>query len=222
MTRSPNVAVIYYSAGGTNHRLALAAADAAEQAGAAVRLRRVPETAPPAAIARNAAWRAHLDATRGVPEATLEDLAWAGVYVFSAPTRYGSIAGPLRAFLDTTGGLWAQGQLADKIATVMTSAGELHGGQETTLLGFYATLAHWGAVIVPPGYTDPAVFAAGGNPYGTSVTAAEDGNVPEAQLAAARHQARRAVEVGRRLAAGRAAEAGRDGFAPEPTPALVR
>jgi NAD(P)H dehydrogenase (quinone) len=63
-------------------------------------------------------------------------------------------------------------------------------------------LYHWGAIIVPPGYTDPRVFAAGGNPYGVSVTA--DGKpVPEEALAAVRHLTERVVITAEWLNAGR-------------------
>ena len=86
----------------------------------------------------------------------------------------------------------------------MTSASNEHGGQEVTSRAFYITLAHWGAILVPPGYTDPAVFAAGGNPYGTSVTAT-DGELSEAEIAAAQHQARRAVQVAAWLGEGQKA-----------------
>ena len=53
---------------------------------------------------------------------------------------------------------------------------------------------HWGAILVPPGYPDPAIFASGGNPYGASVTA---GGQPltEEYRATIRHQARRLVEI---------------------------
>jgi len=196
------VAVIYYSSTGTNHRLAQAAAEAAQQAGAEVRLRRVPESVPAEVVDRRPEWRAHVGATRDVPEATHEDLEWADAYVFSTPTRFGNMAAQMKAFIDAQGGLWAQGKLANKPVTVMTSAQNAHGGQETTILSFYIVLSHWGAIIVPPGYTDPSLFVAGGNPYGTSVTAT-DGSVPEAELTAARHQARRVVEITQYLGAGR-------------------
>ena len=44
--RPVNAAIIYYSATGTVHALASAAAEGAEKAGAEVRLRRVPELFP--------------------------------------------------------------------------------------------------------------------------------------------------------------------------------
>lgn len=198
------VAVIYYSATGTNYRLAQAAAEAAEAAGAEVRLRRVAEHAPESAIEGKPEWKAHVEATKHVPVAALHDLDWADVYIFSSPTRFGNVSAQMKQFMDTTGPLWAQGKLANKVVTAMTSAANPHGGQEATLLTVYNVMAHWGAIIVPPGFTDPVVFAAGGNPYGTSATA-KNGDVDEPQLAAARHQARRAVEVAAWLKAGRAA-----------------
>ena len=50
---SVKVAVIYYSATGAVHQLAQAVAEGAEKVGAEVRLRRVPELAPDAAIDAN-------------------------------------------------------------------------------------------------------------------------------------------------------------------------
>jgi len=52
---------------------------------------------------------------------------------------------------------------------------------------------HWGAIIVPPGYSDESVFAAGGNPYGTSVTVNQDGKMVEDVEATVKHQAQRTV-----------------------------
>lgn len=75
MRRDVNVAVIYYSATGTVHRLAEAVADGAAKAGAHLRVHRVPELAPDTAIDTNPDWRAHVNQTRDlVPEATLDDL----------------------------------------------------------------------------------------------------------------------------------------------------
>jgi NAD(P)H dehydrogenase (quinone) len=54
-----NATVIYYSATGTVHALAQAAAEAAEKAGARVRLRKAGELAPQSAIGSNPAWVQH-------------------------------------------------------------------------------------------------------------------------------------------------------------------
>ncbi|MFC3500709.1 NAD(P)H:quinone oxidoreductase [Micromonospora krabiensis] len=195
---SPKVAVIYYSATGTVYQLAKAVAEGAEKAGAEVRVRRVAELAPDAAIDSNPAWREHVEATRHVEVATLDDLAWADAYAFGTPTRYGNVAAQLKQFLDSTGGLWQQGALADKPATGFTSAGNAHGGNESTLLALYNTLHHWGSIIVSPGYTDPVVFAAGGNPYGTSHPGGA-GAPGEEPLEAARYQGERLAKFAARL-----------------------
>ena len=195
---SVHVAVIYYSAIGNVYQLARAVAEGAQRTGAEVRLRRVAELAPDEAIDRNPAWRAHLEATADVPLATLDDLSWADAYAFGTPTRYGNVSSQLKQFLDTTASLWAAGQLSDKAVTAFTSAINTHGGNESTLLALYNTMYHWGAIIVPPGYTDPAVGEAGGNPYGTAFPSGS-GRPSETVLAAARYQGGRLVEVAARL-----------------------
>jgi NAD(P)H dehydrogenase (quinone) len=201
--RPVNAAIIYYSATGTVHALAQAAAEGAEKAGAHVRLRRVAELALPEAVNANPDWAQHLRDTADIAEATLDDLAWADAVLFGAPTRFGNPASQLRAFIDTTGPLWAQGGLAGKVYSAFTASNTAHGGQEATLLALGNTFYHWGGIIVPPGYTDPIQFQSG-NPYGTSHVVG-DGPPGEVALQAARYQARRVVDTAATLMAGRAA-----------------
>lgn len=198
MTR---IAVVYYSATGNVHALAEAVAAGAAEAGAEVRLRRVPELAPDTAIDANPAWRAHVDATKGtVQEATLADLEWAQGFAFGSPTRFGNIAAQLKQFMDQAGGLWYHGKLA-KPVTSFTSAMNRHGGQESTILAMNNVFYHWGCVLVPPGYTDPAIYASGGNPYGVSWASGQGGERPdEATLTSARYQGRRLAQVTAKLA----------------------
>lgn len=196
------LAIIYYSTYGTNYQMARTAAEAAREAGAEVRLRKVRETAPQEVVESQEKWAAHARSTEDVPEATPDDLAWADAYLFSTPTRYGGAASQMRAFIDTLGPLWMEGKLANKVVSAMTSASNPHGGQETTLLTMNITFMHWGAILVPPGYTDAAVSEAGGNPYGVSVTASGD-DLDEATRDAIRHQAGRLVAIADQLRAGR-------------------
>lgn len=190
-----NLAIIYYSSTGTNYKLAKWAEEAAREAGAEVKVLKVPEIAPQEAIESNPAWKAHVEATKDVPTVTLNDLEWADAIIFSVPTRFGNVPSQLKQFLDTTGGLWFQGKLANKVVSAMSSAQNPHGGQEQTILQLYTTMYHWGAIVVAPGYTDPSIFAGGGNPYGTSVTVDQNGNIVENVEAAVKHQARRTVQV---------------------------
>ena len=124
-------------------------------------------------FAHNPAWTANYEATKDLPAATGDDIVWADAVIFGSPTRFGSPAAQLRTFLDSLGGLWAEGKLADKVYAGFTSSNTLHGGQETTLLALYLTLMHFGGIIVPPGYTDPCKFV-DGNPYGVSLVTTHD------------------------------------------------
>ncbi|NLP50420.1 NAD(P)H:quinone oxidoreductase [Bacillus sp. RO1] len=195
MTTNVKLAIIYYSSTGTNYKLAKKAEEEAMASGAEVKLVKVPELAPQQAIDSNPAWKQHLEETKDVPEVSLDDLTWADAYIFSVPTRYGTIPAQMKQFLDTTGGLWAEGKLANKVASAMTSASNPHGGQEQTILNLYTTMYHWGVIIAAPGYTDNSIFKAGGNPYGTSVTADQEGNWKEDVAVAVKHQTKRTLQV---------------------------
>lgn len=160
-----NVAIIYYSSTGNVYELAKAVEEGAGGAGAETRLRKVHELAPAEAIASNEGWAQHAAETQDVQEASLDDLDWATGFALGTPTRYGNVTAQLKQFIDQTGPLWAEGKLADKVAAGFTSTTTLHGGQESTLLSLYNVFMHWGAIIVPPGYTHPTQFVTG-NPYG--------------------------------------------------------
>jgi NAD(P)H dehydrogenase (quinone) len=185
------IAVIYYSATGNTHMLANAIAEGCREGGAEVRFRRVTELASEEAIQQNQLWARHRDEMRDtVEEATLEDLEWADGYAFGTPTRFGNPAAQLKQYLDMAGGLWFQGALADKPVTTFTSAMYPDGGLESTILALNNVFYHWGCVLVPPGFTDPVVGEAGGNPYGTAFPSG-GGRPTGAVLAAARYQGRR-------------------------------
>lgn len=198
-------AIVYYSATGGTYKLAQAIAKGAQEAGAEVRVLKVRELAPDEAISSNEGWAAHRLETQDVAEASLADLEWADVIILGAPTRYGLPAAQLKQFLDTTGPLWGQGKLVNKVVSSFTSTATLHGGQESTILAINNTFYHWGSIIVPPGYADPIQFAAG-NPYGASFTS-QNGAVPpdENALGSAKFQGRRTVEVATQFLAGKKA-----------------
>ena len=189
------LAIIYYSSGGTNYQLAKWAEYAGREAGAEVKVMKVPELAPQSVIDANKDWKAFLESTKEVPEVTLDDLEWADAIIFSVPTRFGNMPSQMKQFLDTTGGLWFNGKLVNKVVSAMSSAQNPHGGQEATILSLYTTMYHWGAIVAAPGYADPSAYKAGGNPYGTSVTVGQDGKMVEDVEAAVKYQAKRTVTV---------------------------
>src|SRR5690349_23459773 len=122
--------------------------EAAEKAGAEVRLRQVTELAPPEAIASNPVWSQHVDSTRDEPKATADDVVWADAVLFGTPTRYGNVASQLKQYIDTLGPQWGQGLLANKAYAGFTASMTEHGGQESTLLALYNTIYHFGGVVV--------------------------------------------------------------------------
>jgi NAD(P)H dehydrogenase (quinone) len=106
----------------------------------------------------------------------------------------------MRNFLDSLGGLWSEGRLADKVYAAFTSTNTAHGGQETTLLTLYVTLMHFGGIIVPPGYTEALKFV-DGNPYGVSLIADHDNisKFDDATNNALDHLAKRVVAIADRV-----------------------
>ncbi len=202
MAAQVKVAVIYYSATGITYQMAQAACEAAGDAGAEVRLRKVRELAPDEAIRSNSGWEAHRLETQDIDEAQPDDLSWADVVIFGSPTRYGLVAAQLKQFIDTTGPLWAQGALANKVYSAFTSTATLHGGQEATLLSLFHVFYHWGGIVVTPGYTDPSQFVSG-NPYGASHTSNNGETAPDhIALSATALTAKRAVQIGAALKQG--------------------
>ena len=65
-------------------------------------------------------------------------------------------------------------------------------------MSFYTTVMHWGGIVVAPGYTDDVIYKTGGNPYGYSHSQGKE--FTEEVKSAIGHQARRLVEVARKLA----------------------
>ncbi|KAA9153801.1 NAD(P)H:quinone oxidoreductase [Amycolatopsis acidicola] len=198
---STRILVVYYSATGNTAQLASSLADGAREAGAEVRLRTVAETAPPEAVASNPRWQAYVDAGPHAELATLDDLEWADGLAVGSPTRFGGPAAQLKSFLDTTGGLWFQGKLADKVATSFTTASTRHGGLESTLLAINNIFYHWGAIVLPLGYAEPHLMESG-NPYGGSFVSRKSAEPDKEALEALRIQGSRLATISGHIAKG--------------------
>ncbi|MFE0450437.1 NAD(P)H:quinone oxidoreductase [Streptomyces sp. NPDC058914] len=189
------LAVVFYSSTGTITEIAKELHDAGVKAGAEVRLLKVAELAPQAAIDSNPAWAANHAAIANIPEATPADIEWADAVIFGTPTRFGNVSSQLKQFIDTLGGLWAEGKLANKVYSGFVSTATEHAGHESTLLALYNSIHHFGGITVTPGFTDPRKFI-DGNPYGTS-HADGQGTKPvgEVTRTAAGIQAARVVQI---------------------------
>jgi NAD(P)H dehydrogenase (quinone) len=183
------VLVLYYSSYGHIETMAGAIADGVRAAGAAVDLKRVPETAP-----EEVAKAAHFKLDQDAPIATVDELAGYDAIVIGAPTRFGRVPSQIAAFLDQAGGLWARGALHGKVGAAFTSTASQHGGQETTLFSLITNLLHFGMVIVGLPYSHQGQMTldeiAGGSPYGATTIAGGQGQRQPSQidLDGARHQ----------------------------------
>lgn len=112
---------------------------------------------------------------------TLDDLKQCDAIALGSPTRFGNMAAPLKHLIDSTAGLWLSGALSGKPASVFTSTGSLHGGQEATLLTMMLPLLHHGAILVGIPYDtvpDLHTTASGGTPYGPTHVAGSDSKQP--------------------------------------------
>src|SRR5690554_1022841 len=168
------VLVLYYSMYGHIETMANTIAEGAKGVeGADVVVKRVPET-----MADQAFLSAGGKAEQDAPVASPAELADYDAIIFGTPTRFGNMAGQMRTFLDQTGGLWAEGKLHGKVASVFTSTGT-GGGQEHTISSFWTTLAHHGMVIVPLVYGITVFFEISEvnvcTPYGTSTIIRKNG-----------------------------------------------
>ena len=194
------VLIVYHSMYGHIETMANAVAEGARSvAGVEVTVKRVPETMD-AAVFKAAGGKVDQQA----PVVTPAELAEYDAIIVGTPTRFGNMSAQMRNFFDQTGGLWAKGALAGKVASVFTSTGT-GGGQEMTITSTWTTLAHHGMIIVPIGYTTPALFdvsqVGGGTPYGASTIAGGDGSrqPDERELGIARHQGEHVAKIAARL-----------------------
>ena len=197
----PKVLVLYYSSYGHIETMANAVAKGARSTGAAVDVKRVPETAP-AEVAK----AAHFKLDQAAPVANVNELADYDAIIVGCPTRFGRMPAQMASFLDQAGGLWARGALNGKVGGAFTSTATQHGGQEVTLFSVITNLLHFGMTIVGLPYSYQGQMTldeiAGGSPYGATTIAGGQGQrqPSENELAGARFQGKLIAETAAKLA----------------------
>ena len=201
MTKNMNgtILVIYYSRNGATRQLAELIAEGIESVpGATARIRTVPSVS-----ATSEATEPEIPAS-GPPYVEQKDLEECVGLALGSPTRFGNMASAMKYFLDNTTSQWLSGALIGKPASVFTSTGSMHGGQESTLLSMMIPLMHHGMVMVGLPYSNPELMntQTGGSPYGVTHYAKTDGSAPisadEKKLAIA--QGKRLAEIALKLA----------------------
>src|SRR5665647_2110584 len=135
---APKILIPFYSRTGTIERLAQAVAEGAEAEGADVRLRRARELIGHDIMSSVPGWKESAEEMNArYPAPTPEDAVWADGIIFGTPTRFGSVASELKAYIDGLGGLWAQGKLNGKAGSAFAGSATPHGGNEVTSLSLY-------------------------------------------------------------------------------------
>jgi len=197
----PNILIVFHSRDGMTEALANAVAEGAMAGGGGVRIRRARELVGPDVMALAPGWSENAARMNALYEApTADDAVWADAIIFGTPSRFGLVCSEVKAYLDSLGALWARGKLVNKVGSAFASSATPHGGNEVTSLTLFIPMAHFGMVIVPPGFADGAMFKAG-TPYGASaVSHNKPGALPtDADLDAARFQGQRVADIARRL-----------------------
>lgn len=199
------ISIIFYSTYGHVYLLAKAIEEGVLQVpGVEVSLLQVKETLSDDVLKKMGALEAK-KAFAHVPFAEMDHLVNSDAIIFGTPTRFGNMCAQMRAFLDQTGKLWAEGSLVGKVGSVFTSTGTQHGGQETTIQSFHSTLLHHGMVIVGVPYTCKELTnmteITGGTPYGASTMAGGDGSrLPSVnELAIGRFQGKHVATIAKKL-----------------------
>lgn len=189
------VLVLFFSRGGATAQLArLVARGVEEVAGMQARLRSVPPL--------------HGPARDDALTASAADLRECSALILGSPTRFGSMAAPLKAFFEAQAADWLGGTLIGKPAGVFCSTGSQHGGNEATLLGMALPLLHHGMLLVGIPYSEPQLMQTrgGGTPYGASHVAGpeDDPAISTDERALARALGRRVAQTALALERGRA------------------
>jgi len=156
--------ILFYSASGSVRNLAHAIADGVEENNLNVRLRTVPK------ISSNEAMVVSDIPESGEVYCSKDDLINCAGLAIGSPTRFGSMAAPLKHFLDSTGDLWSANVLEDKPGIAFTSTGSMHGGQEITLFNLHTYMLHHGMIIAgaPYSFKELNKTKSGGTPYGAT------------------------------------------------------
>ncbi|KAG0171298.1 hypothetical protein DFQ28_010793 [Apophysomyces sp. BC1034] len=186
---APKVYIVIYTLYHHIYTLAKDIQKGLESSGVEVTIFQVPET-----LSDEVLQKMHAPPKPDLPIITAEQLTEADGVLFGFGTRFGTIPAQFKAFLDSTGQLWASGALAGKFAGTFFSTAGQHGGQETTAFTTIPYFVHHGMIYVPLGFANTNLFdtseVVGGSPWGAGAIVHGDGSraVTEKELAIARTQ----------------------------------
>ena len=170
----PNIAIVYFSAGGTTAKLAEAIASGAKQFAEPIACRIAAEDIALGRYQNNEMMRI-IDNADGI--------------VFGSPTYMGGPAAQFKAFADASSDRWSEQRWANKFAAGFTAGSTANGDQSHTLTYFTVLAAQHGMLwcgLDIPGGGDPHDRNRLGNQTGL-VCHTVDGEIAVSDLATARH-----------------------------------
>lgn len=199
------ILILFYSSYGHIEKMAQAALEGVREVpGTSVDLKRIPETLSEEILTKQGSLEQQKKMAH-IPICTVEELPHYDAIIFGTPTRFGNMCGQMKQFLDACGKHWMSGALVGKVASVFTSTGSQHGGQETTIISTHIPLYHLGFILVGLPYSFKGQMTldeiSGGTPYGATTIAGSKGERgPSAnELAGARYQGKHVATITSKL-----------------------
>ncbi|KAG0168822.1 hypothetical protein DFQ28_000370 [Apophysomyces sp. BC1034] len=177
----PKVYIVIYSLYHHIYKLSRSIRDGLEAKGVNVQTFQVKETLQDYVLEKM-----HAPAKPNIPIIEPHQLAEADGIIFGIPTRFGIFPAQMKALLDATGKLWANGSLSGKFVATFFATASQHGGQETTALNAVTYFAHHGMIYVPFGYANANMsnndVVVGGSAYGAGTITNGDGSRQPSEL----------------------------------------
>lgn len=134
----PSVAIVYFSAQGHTHQVAVAIGEGVRQVpGVNVKLLRIVGD--------------DIQGGRYKNDAVIAELTASDAIVFGTPTYMGGYAAQFKAFIDAASAAWFQMAWKDKIAAAFTHSLGLSGDKLNTLNGLYINAQQHGMLWVGTG-----------------------------------------------------------------------
>lgn len=142
------VAIVFHSVCGNTWLMAQAAAEALQQQGHTVLLRRVADDDV-------AQWQSIFEAAReyaadinAIPPAQPDELLSCDALLLGSPTYFGNVSAEMKQFMDATSIFWVSAGLAGKRLGVFSSCSSAVGGAESCLKAMIAYGQHMGMIPV--------------------------------------------------------------------------
>ncbi|AEF54682.1 NAD(P)H:quinone oxidoreductase [Marinomonas posidonica] len=198
MSSSPYILILFYSRHGSIAEMAKHIARGVNKVtGIEAKIRQVPDVSSTAEATSPAL------PDEGAPYCTLDELSECTGLALGSPSYFGSMAAPLKHFIDQTSTLWMTGQLIDKPACGFTSASTMHGGQEQCLHSMMTPLIHHGMVWLGLPYKNKELISttSGGTPYGAShlASSTQENNLTTEEKALCEAQGERIAKMAVKL-----------------------